>query len=389
MTELPSARIGWISTRAPQENETFKKGREMYILATGMNPADANVLKRSPRVEIFQAFGEMIRYLQDVGENVDWRRMRVGGPIPPGVDAIVVSLMLPRSLNCPYALGVIWTISEALRLEIPLVLYMCDWAFFRAHPEFRSIAKAGTSYFFKKIGNAPQYDESPMAIEEYGDQLIEVCEAYGNPSSRLWRNAQVMVPRYTHIGDVRIVQRLLPGVDRVFTMDPTPLFLRYLDSGLTPSAEDQKWTESRAQRWILPSLLIDDDWIDRQELTWPVDRFGPKGCIVLENEREVTKAYARRAGALCPPYPTAGSGWWRSRWIHAARARLVLLCDSTDDQMFDSSIYAYNGEEYERMSATKRMEVAEEQAKTLERYLQKDLAVFQEQVYAPFGSAFG
>jgi hypothetical protein len=67
----------------------------MNIYATGMNPADSNALKREPRVAIFQAFVEMIKYVRSMGNNVTWRETKVGDDLPPDTDVVIVSSMLP------------------------------------------------------------------------------------------------------------------------------------------------------------------------------------------------------------------------------------------------------------------------------------------------------
>lgn len=349
----------------------------MNIYVTGMNRADCNAFRYSPRVQLFQAVDAMIDRLQSSGNTVTWKRTLVGDQIPVGTDAIIASVMLPRSFNCPYALGVMWAISEALEKEIPLVLYLTDWAFFRANTEFRSIARAGTPYFQKKIGNALQYDEPPDMISVYGTDLIDVCHQWGYKHSQLWKQAQILVPRYTNWGDIKIVQRLLPGGNPVLTMDPTPSFLRYLYSG--PPLAKPPAMEERIQSWVLPSLLVEDSWIDNQGLQWPIERFGPKGYTVLRNERSVNREYTRRVGALCPPYPTVGSGWWRSRWIHAARARSVLLCGANDGRAVGSA-YRHSGLEYENMDTVQLRIAAEEQVETINPLLQKDMGVFTDQV---------
>lgn len=356
----------------------------MHVYATGMNPADANAVKRVPRVAIFQAFGAMLDHIQKSGETVTWKVTRVGDPLPHEVDAVIVSVMLPRSLNCPYALGAIWAISEALRRDIPIVLYMTDWAFFNTFREFRSIPRAGSSYFSKKIGGFPQYKEDPDQIAKHGNSLIEVCEAYDNPQSPIWQRAQVLIPKYTNWGDVRIIQRLLPGAHVVCTMDPTPLFVQYLEKD--PKPVIVRDMEARAKHWILPSLLTDDRWLEKQNLTWPVDRFGPKGFSVLESEREVHRAYNRRAGAICPPYPTVGSGWWRSRWIHSARTRSILLCDFADAKAAGSA-YDFSGAWYESMDSVQLRRVAEEQRDTMNQLLQLEMDVLTDQIYDPFWKA--
>lgn len=357
----------------------------MRIYATGMNPADANALKRLPRVAIFQAFVEMMNVMKERDHKLTWKETKVGDDLPHDTDAVIVSVLLPRSLNCPYALGAMWAIKEALRKEIPLVLYLTDWQFFRARSEFRSIAKAGMPYFSKLIGGALQYKEDPQMIKRHGEDLLSVCRQYDDPNSQLWQRAQVLVPKYTNWGDMRIIKGYLPGANPVLPMDPSPLFVKYLTGGgnkeiTVPHMSDRK------QRWLLPSLLTDNTWLDKQKLQWPVERYGPKGSPVVANEREVQKLYVEGTGALCPPYPTEGSGWWRSRWIHSALAGSVLLAGSAD-QLEVGEEYIHTAREYESMTATKLMNVAFSQTARMSEILQLDMDVLTEQIYAPFRKA--
>lgn len=355
----------------------------MRIYATGMNPVDCNALKRSPRVELTQNFVEMINHLNSEGEEVTWRATKVGDELPEITDAVIVSMLLPRSLNSPYALGAIWTISEALRRQIPLVLYMADWAFYKAAGEYRSIVKAGNSYFSKEIGGSPQYRESPEMIAKHGGELMQICRQYTLHESHLWKVAQISVPKYTHWGNMDILQNQLPGANPIHAYDPTPLFMRNT-LGL------EKWPELeppyiREKRWMFPSLLTSHPWVDKQGLHWPVDRFGPKGHQVV-TEREILPLYRERMGAIAPPYYTVGSGWWRSRWLHSALAGSVLLCDSTDAIQVGEE-YRNFGTGYEAMSDSALRRVAEAQRARIHRFAQMDMSVLNDQIYGPFRKA--
>ena len=354
------------------------------IYATGMNPADANALKRSPRVALFQAVDAMIERIRQDGNVVTWQRHKVGEIEEiKDVDAVLVSVMLPRSLNCPYALGAIDAIAWALEFNKPLVIYLTDWAFFRANSEFKSIAKAGRDYFFKQIGGAPQYNEDPHWVDWRAEAMLDVCRMWNDPNSNLWQRAEVLVPKYTNLGNIDIIQALVPTNKPVLPMDPTPAFVRYLHP---VSDERLRDMEDRIQSWILPSLLKDDTWLEKQHLGWPVERFGPKGFTVLEDERAVHRRYQEHVGALCPPYPTAGSGWWRSRWIHAARARTVLLCDRADALMVNPA-YDYSGWQYEHMDTVQLRRIAEDQREMLFRTLQLEMDVFGNQIMKAFRRA--
>jgi hypothetical protein len=279
---------------------------------------------------------------------------------------------------------VIWTISEALARDIPIVLYLTDWAFFRAAGEFKSIAKVGADYFFKTIGGSPQYKEHPGKLRRYSQDLLDICHQWGDPESDLWRSVQVLVPRYTNWGDVSIVQSYLSGARPVMTFDPTPMFVDYLAKD--PNPHDILDMEDRYKKWILPSLLKDDTWIMKQRLRWDVDRIGPKGYEVLSSERAIQHAYRRSVGALCPPYPHVGSGWWRSRWIHSAKACSILLCDRKDAQAVGHE-YDYSGINYESMSTQSLVMVARGQKEKIESKLQLDMDILRDQIHAAIQGA--
>lgn len=355
----------------------------MNIYATGMNPVDCNALKRSPRVELTQNFVEMMQYLRGQGERLSWRATKVGDNIPSEIDVVIVSMLLPRSLNSPYALGALWTISEALRRDIPLILYMADWAFYKAHGEYRSIVKAGNSYFSKEIGGSPQYRESVDMIAKHGGELMQVCRQYTMWESHLWKRAQIVVPKYTNWGDMDILQNLLPGANLIQTYDPTPLFMKNtLGYDEWPELPP---VEIRGRRWMFASLLTAHPWVDKQNLHWPVDRFGPKGHTVV-TEKEILPLYRERAGAIAPPYQTDGSGWWRSRWLHAALAGSVLLCGS-GDQLEMGEWYRFWGYQYEDMTNSRLQFTAEGQREIMRSVTQLDMSILHEQVYDPIRKA--
>lgn len=349
----------------------------MNIYSTGMNPADSNALKRQPRVRLFQAYVEMMKRLQTRENEVTWRATKVGDQLPRNTGVVIVSSMLPRSLNCPYALGVIWTISEALRKNIPLVIYLTDWAFFKSNGEFKSIAKAGAEYFFKTIGGQPQYNEDPAKLRAAADDLLDICYQWNVPDSMLWREAQILVPRYTNWGDISLIQEWYPGAKPIMTMDPTPIFLEYLETDPHPAALLPMY--QRQKTWILPSLLNDDTWLMKQRLRWDVQRYGPKGFEVLESERAIQNAYRRNVGALCPPYPHEGSGWWRSRWLHSAEALSILLCGEKDAKAVGPA-YQLDGRYYESTSSTILSDLAQYQAETMFKLAQTDMELLDEQI---------
>jgi hypothetical protein len=121
-----------------------------------------------------------------------------------------------------------------------------------------------------------------------------------------------MVPAFDW-GDKSILHRVL-GTNNVFNMDLTP----YVLDGYGITAQN---TSTKSRTHMLASLGDFRSWVKRNKLTWPVSYFGCTaipGSVKLDSELDVFNECGKHWSILCPEYGTAGSGWFRIRYIYSA-----------------------------------------------------------------------
>ena len=158
---------------------------------------------------------------------------------------------------------------------------------------------------------------------------------------------QMLAPMFPW-GDRDVLQRTL--TPRLVPWDPTPFVKLDLLAGLRTS---------RKRQWVLATLQGTPALPD---LTWPVAKMGNKraGQEYIP-EREVFALYGESYGVLCPPYKTAGSGWWRVRFHGAAAMKTALWC-SGDDRQYMGPSYNHTAAQIESLSDVELTALGEEQS---------------------------
>jgi hypothetical protein len=132
--------------------------------------------------------------------------------------------------------------------------------------------------------------------------------------------------------------------------------------------------EEKKREWMLGALMPHDAWVDKKEWAWPIQYLGAKKMIRsrggerVKTESDVIERYNQVWGILSPPYPHAGSGWWRSRFMYAAKVGSVLVCDKGEgDSLGDA--YKYRPAQIEKMTTDDLAQVAADQAAALRPYM--------------------
>ena len=125
---------------------------------------------------------------------------------------------------------------------------------------------------------------------------------------------------------------------------------------------------------VLGALMPHDEWLARKNLGWQVEIIGSRKLIRklggqrLDTELDVLNFYNERWGILSPPYPHAGSGWWRSRFLYAARIGSILVTDKGEgDPLGDA--YKLTVADVEKMSDAELEAAAKAQADALRPYI--------------------
>ncbi len=132
--------------------------------------------------------------------------------------------------------------------------------------------------------------------------------------------------------------------------------------------------EEKKREWVLGALMPHDTWVEKTRFTWPLSYVGSRKMIRtyggqrFKTESDVIDHYNQHWGILSPPYPHAGSGWWRSRFIYSARVRSVLVADKGEGDPIGSA-YKVRIADVERMSTDELAALAEEQALQLRPWM--------------------
>lgn len=98
--------------------------------------------------------------------------------------------------------------------------------------------------------------------------------------------------------------------------------------------------KNRAKQWVMAALSDHSLWVTRQKFSFPVKFVGNirKNGGIFMTEDDTIQLMANSFGVLSVQYPSAGSGWWRSRYLNAAWAESPIYSGPRDS--------VYMGEAY-------------------------------------------
>lgn len=290
----------------------------MKILVTGYT-ALQQASDRRP-IQKIDVPGLIVAELRRQGHEVDWRPFAVGEE-PSGYDGAIVCMgpcCSPTSYRC---LGAMWLLSRSL----PTILFHDDWqtrAVKSHHGTFMRFAdaqlakrwKTGTRFYYA----TPEED---LASRRRRSALFEVARRFYEGDPHPWWRAN-LYPQYRW-GDRRALDAQgLPGLDRL-TVDPSAMIDLLSQRDLFSDAP-------KAREWFLASLMPHDGWVEKKaKPEWPVVYVGSRKLKAerLKTELDVQARTRESWGTLAPGYSGVALGWWRSRFLYAARSRTILVSD--------------------------------------------------------------
>jgi hypothetical protein len=170
-------------------------------------------------------------------------------------------------------------------------------------------------------------------------------------------------------GDRTLVRKRMPKeMNGIEALDPSSTIYDILStSSPIPPSEKRR-------AWVLGALMPHDTWLEKKNPEWPVEIVGSRKLIKkfgghrLDSEEDVLAFYNQHWGILSPPYPHAGSGWWRSRFMYAARVRSILVTDKGEGAPLGDP-YKLTIKNVEAMSDAGLEEAAAAQADTLRKFM--------------------
>jgi hypothetical protein len=331
----------------------------MRILVSGLTGAHSGRVRRGV-VGRMNPVEFVVRALRDAGHEVDWTGYKLQDELT-GYDLLWFVLSPPKSTSAMnYGLG---GLSLLGRWRGRYVLQIDDWNLRHIFNDTRSLLRAPGETLYRVI------DKETGELFFRGEQAETVrrYEAYVTEGLRRMIGANTgavggIVTLAYGWGDLtRLVGELPLGLRRVrlVRIDPSPAVYEII--------RDQS-VVTKERRWVMAALAKHETWLRRRvdSARWPVTILGADGKKT--DEAGVYVAYRESWGALSPPYPHAGSGWWRTRFIYAAAAGTVLVCENSEADAL-GSCYRLSMQDIERLDDTGLREVSEGQRNALRPWM--------------------
>ena len=368
----------------------------MRILMTGFTALQINTERRT--IKKIDVPASIVEALESRGHSVDWRRVTPGEDLSM-YDVAWVNLAPLNSLNGRQgAMGALYVLSSGL----PAVGFFDDWQFAAVFNASRAL-KRHPELLYKYLLSGPRgdeaatyysYEDAKAALDRVAARSPEDAAKCGlgryffndtDENIRLYENQLVAAgesmlaerwsaglvpacPMYA-FGDRQLVRKRMPKeMSGIEALDPSSTIYNILASS------EPKSPQEKQRSWVLGALMPHDTWLEKKKPEWPVEIIGSRKLIKkfggqrLDTEEDVLAFYNNYWGILSPPYPHAGSGWWRSRFMYAARVRSILVVDKGEgDPVGDA--YKITIKDVEKMSDAELEQTATAQAESLRPYM--------------------
>lgn len=201
------------------------------------------------------------------------------------------------------------------------IVFLDDWKVGTIASSFKRMAARERYYLW----HSPFARARPLRDAAYlnGGIHQKIEDLVDEMSEGRWRR-RVVVPLHAW-GDPSVIAGC-PESDERYWLDYTPGLVPPDDLGQV--VRDAVRLQLKKRRWMLATLGTRESWVERQQLRWPVDRYG-YGAVRLSQD-DVMRRSARYAGSLAPKYPHAPASWWRPRFVYSAWTRTVVHCDPAE-----------------------------------------------------------
>jgi len=370
----------------------------MKVLMSGFTALQINTEKRT--IQKIDVPASIAQALRESGHEVDWRKITPGEDLS-SYDVLWINLAPLNSLNGRQgAMGALYALSSG----IPCVGFFDDWQFNTVFNGARALIRKpemlykhllvgtehrgeeGATYFSRadieaaveRIREVNPAAAKKCYIERYymmdTDENIKpwekrLVQAATDLVDKRWEAGMVPVCPMYGFGDRSIVRKRMPDeLGPIEALDPTSTIIPTLQPVIAKPAADKK------RAWVLGALMPHDNWLERKSLEWPVEIVGSRKLIKklggqrFDTEQDVLEFYNNHWGILSPPYPHAGSGWWRSRFLYAAHVGSILVTDKGEgDPLGDA--YKLTIADVEKMSDAELAAAAIAQQEALKPYI--------------------
>lgn len=318
----------------------------MKILISGVTALHKNTgRRRTDYISIPQMLAET---LTDMGHEVEHRGVEPGEDLTR-FDRAFVFLNNPHSLTGAQPYGCFWAMHQ---LGENCIIGVDDWQQPLQVPKaYRTISEAG--FFDEKCGFFRKFNDD----ERWHPYREGLRHGFLD-----WVHHDVLIPAHSWSGADLSKLHYKGSLGYQFFWDPSSCEYSQKfepQQVLNYATRDRAWIHASLQHHNkgLKALGLDE------RSSWELLRFGhkygdsPKAMI---SERDVASLYGTHTGCVSVGYEHSGSGYWRTRFQLAARAKCIVLADERDADIM-SDAYKIRPHEVEGLSNLELQKIADDQ----------------------------
>jgi hypothetical protein len=284
--------------------------------------------------------------LRDEGHEVDNRKYQWDDD-PTAYDAVLIGLVPPLSINGRLVYSGLKAIHDCLDRRVPMLFFVDDPNYYQSKSQYPTVMRVPERLYRQSVYQyRPDY---ARAIEDK-DKITRVVTWM---SENLWPT--VLLPAYEW-GDHDAMPKMTT-VRQVYA-DPSAYVPDY--KFMLPVQKERVW--------IIGGIVNPLEWLGKLNLTWPYEMYGnakynTHGKLFEEN---LVRRFASARGVLCQPrVRTRATGWWRSRYLFAAKTGCILLGEDRDLAPLGDSYTRVTPAEVEQMDDIGLDQLAAEQGKII------------------------
>lgn len=254
------------------------------------------------------------KILWDMGHEVDQRVVAIGEEISYVYDYAFCGLAPLSSMTSAKVPETHYVMDS---MSSRHCVYADDWSFCSYGDSVRYSLKKWNGYI--KYKNFPY---NPLVLNSTKESLERMMSIQLEAN-----NAPVLCPMFRWGNHDLLIENNYKA--NLITLDPSA-YLSY------PTMQTYGYNLKKRQ-WVMAALSDHSGWINRQDFKLPIFYIGNKrknGGLVIP-ERETLNVFAQNYGVLSVGYPSAGCGWWRTRYLNAAWAETLIYSDPIDADMMD------------------------------------------------------
>jgi hypothetical protein len=285
------------------------------ILITGLTPQQCGNGTRHGYRAVVDLYAAALRW---AGHTVDHRAWTPGDDLTQ-YDAAIIGIVPFNSIAARHVYVVCDVIGRARQSGCGLVFMVDDWNFMTLRTSVRSINKDTQRLFTTIKGRTyREWAETPDGRAMI-DLVMNAMDTRPWPATLFPAFSWGDHSRFKLHGAAEIPAREIVALDPTVFADPYELVKAVPDE--------------RKRSWVMGTLSNQQPWIAKLGLTWDVNYVGAKASKAERSvkESELIQMYAESWGVLSAPYKRIlGTGWWRNRFVYAARAGAVLMCDPAE-----------------------------------------------------------